>query len=89
MWEDVKLPDGKVLIPGVVTPLHASWSSTRSWWPSASSASPASSAARTSIAGADCGFASFAVIDEIHPSVVWAKLEALAEGARIASERLW
>jgi len=41
------------------------------------------------IAGADCGFASFAGSTEIHPSIVWAKLGALAEGARIASRRLW
>lgn len=41
------------------------------------------------IAGADCGFASFAGSVEFMPDIVWAKLEALAEGARRASERLW
>ena len=42
------------------------------------------------IAGADCGFATFAWTDNpVVPSVVWAKFRALAEGARIASERLW
>ena len=42
------------------------------------------------IAGADCGFATFAFVENaVVPSVVWAKLRALAEGARIASERLW
>ena len=41
------------------------------------------------IAGADCGFASFAATCEVHPSVVWVKLAALAEGARIASRELW
>jgi 5-methyltetrahydropteroyltriglutamate--homocysteine methyltransferase len=42
------------------------------------------------LAGADCGFASFAAKEqEIHPSIVWAKFKNLAEGARIASERLW
>jgi 5-methyltetrahydropteroyltriglutamate--homocysteine methyltransferase len=41
------------------------------------------------IAGADCGFASFAATCEVHPSVVWVKLQALAEGARIASRELW
>jgi 5-methyltetrahydropteroyltriglutamate--homocysteine methyltransferase len=41
------------------------------------------------IAGADCGFATFAGSTEIHPSVVWAKFEALVEGARIATQRLW
>ena len=41
------------------------------------------------IAGADCGFATFAGSTEIHPSVAWAKLAALTEGARLASRRLW
>jgi 5-methyltetrahydropteroyltriglutamate--homocysteine methyltransferase len=42
------------------------------------------------IAGADCGFATFAAQQNaVLPSIVWAKLAALAEGARIASERLW
>ena len=41
------------------------------------------------LAGADCGFASFAANVEFMPEIVWAKLEALAEGARRASERLW
>jgi 5-methyltetrahydropteroyltriglutamate--homocysteine methyltransferase len=41
------------------------------------------------IAGADCGFGTFAGSDEIHESVVWAKFEALVAGARIATKRLW
>jgi 5-methyltetrahydropteroyltriglutamate--homocysteine methyltransferase len=42
------------------------------------------------IAGGDCGFGTQALATpEVHPSIVWAKFEALAEGARIASERLW
>jgi 5-methyltetrahydropteroyltriglutamate--homocysteine methyltransferase len=41
------------------------------------------------IAGADCGFASFAGPNEIHPSIVWAKFGALVEGSRIASQQLW
>ena len=42
------------------------------------------------IAGADCGFSSRATFKpEVHPSVVSAKFQALAEGARLASERLW
>jgi 5-methyltetrahydropteroyltriglutamate--homocysteine methyltransferase len=41
------------------------------------------------IAGADCGFASFAASHEMHPTIVWAKLAALVEGARIASRRMW
>jgi len=41
------------------------------------------------IAGTDCGFATFAGSATVHPSIAWAKLRALAEGARIASEELW
>jgi 5-methyltetrahydropteroyltriglutamate--homocysteine methyltransferase len=42
------------------------------------------------VAGADCGFATFAAQQNpVAPSVVWAKLAALAEGARIATDRLW
>jgi 5-methyltetrahydropteroyltriglutamate--homocysteine methyltransferase len=39
--------------------------------------------------GSDCGFASQAGAREVDPKVAWAKLEALAEGARIATKRLW
>jgi 5-methyltetrahydropteroyltriglutamate--homocysteine methyltransferase len=41
------------------------------------------------IAGNDCGFATSAVLDEVHPEIAWAKLRALTEGARIASKHLW
>jgi len=41
------------------------------------------------IAGADCGFATFAGSTEIHPTVAWAKLAALVEGARRATRKLW
>jgi 5-methyltetrahydropteroyltriglutamate--homocysteine methyltransferase len=42
------------------------------------------------IDGADCGFATFAFVNNaVALSVVWAKLSALAEGARIATSRLW
>jgi 5-methyltetrahydropteroyltriglutamate--homocysteine methyltransferase len=41
------------------------------------------------IAGTDCGFATFAGSDEVHPSIVWAKLDALVQGAEIASRQLW
>jgi deferrochelatase/peroxidase EfeB len=41
------------------------------------------------IAGADCGFASFSTTREVHPTIVWAILAALAEGARIAAKELW
>ena len=41
------------------------------------------------IAGADCGFATFAGSTEIHPTIAWAKLKALTDGARLATKTLW
>jgi 5-methyltetrahydropteroyltriglutamate--homocysteine methyltransferase len=41
------------------------------------------------IAGTDCGFATFAAVADVDPKIVWAKLRAMAEGARLASEQLW
>ena len=88
VWQDVKLPDGKVLIPGVLD------SSTNFI------EHPELVAQRLCrfadvvgrervIAGADCGFASFAGSNEVHPSIVWAKFKSLVDGARIASKQLW
>jgi 5-methyltetrahydropteroyltriglutamate--homocysteine methyltransferase len=39
--------------------------------------------------GTDCGFAQAPHVKRVHPEIMWAKLEALAEGARIASRELW
>jgi 5-methyltetrahydropteroyltriglutamate--homocysteine methyltransferase len=83
LWEDVKLPDGKILIPGVVT--HATNLIEH----------PELVAERITrytdrlgpenvIAGADCGFGS-----RIHPELGWAKLAVLAQGAALASDRIW
>jgi 5-methyltetrahydropteroyltriglutamate--homocysteine methyltransferase len=88
VWETVKLPEGAVLIPGVITQStvlveHPELVAERI-------GKFASVAGRENvIAGADCGFASFAGSTEIHSSVVWAKLQSLVDGARIASRRLW
>ena len=41
------------------------------------------------IAGIDCGFATFAGSKEVHPSIVWAKFQALSDGAKLASKELW
>ena len=41
------------------------------------------------IAGSDCGFATFATSPTVHPTVTWAKLRAMADGARLASGWLW
>jgi 5-methyltetrahydropteroyltriglutamate--homocysteine methyltransferase len=88
VWEGVKLPDDAVLIPGVITQStvlveHPELVAERI-------GRFASVVGRERvIAGADCGFASFAGSTEIHASVVWAKLQALVDGARLASKQLW
>ncbi len=88
VWEDVKLPEGKLLIPGVIT--HSSNIVEHEELVAERIGRFAGAVGRENvIAGADCGFASFAATSEVHPSVVWVKLAALAEGARIASKELW
>jgi 5-methyltetrahydropteroyltriglutamate--homocysteine methyltransferase len=88
VWENVKLPDGKALIPGMIT--HSSNIVEHPELIAERIGRFASVVGRENvIAGADCGFASFAATCEVHPSVVWVKLQALAEGARIASAALW
>jgi 5-methyltetrahydropteroyltriglutamate--homocysteine methyltransferase len=91
-WEDLrdrKIPDDKVLIPGLIDSTtnfveHPRLVAQRI-------ANYAGIVGRERVvAGADCGFATFAFVDNpVAPSVVWAKLAALAEGARLATERLW
>ena len=61
----------------------------RSWWRSASSRFAKIVGRERVIAGADCGFSSFAGSLEIHPTIVWAKLQSLVEGARLATKQLW
>ena len=88
VWEDVKLPEGKVLIPGVIT--HGSNFVEHPEAIAQRIARFAQAAGRENvIAGADCGFASFSTTCEVHPTVVWAKLAALGEGARLATKGLW
>ncbi|HEY7649354.1 MAG TPA: cobalamin-independent methionine synthase II family protein [Methylomirabilota bacterium] len=88
VWEHVKRPEDAVLIPGVITQStvlveHPELVAERI-------VRFASVVGRENvIAGADCGFASFASSNEIHPTVVWAKLQALADGARLATRQLW
>ena len=57
--------------------------------PSGFAASPTSSAASGSIAGSDCGFGTFAGYGKLDPDISFKKLAAMAEGAEIASKRLW
>jgi 5-methyltetrahydropteroyltriglutamate--homocysteine methyltransferase len=87
-WKDNKLPDDKVLVPGVID-------STNNFVEH-----PVLVAQRICrfadivgrervLAGTDCGFGTYAGRRAVYPSVVLAKLSAMAEGARIATDRLW
>ena len=88
IWEEVALPADKILVPGVVT--HASNLVEHPETVAQRIARFAGVVGRDRvIAGADCGFASFSTSCEVHPSVVWAKLAALADGARLATRELW
>jgi 5-methyltetrahydropteroyltriglutamate--homocysteine methyltransferase len=83
VWKDVKLPDGKVLIPGVVS--HATNIVEHPQVVADRIVRYALVAGRENvIAGTDCGLGG-----RIHPQIAWAKLEALAEGARLATKELW
>ncbi|OGA87363.1 MAG: methionine synthase [Betaproteobacteria bacterium RIFCSPLOWO2_12_FULL_66_14] len=89
LWETVKLPEGKVLIPGVIT--HASNIVEHPRLIAERLVRFARLVGRENvIAGADCGFSSQATYHtEVHPTVVWAKFQAMAEGARLATAQLW
>ncbi len=87
-WKRAKVPDDKVLLPGVITQStvlveHPELVAQRL-------VRFAGVVGRERvIAGTDCGFASFAGSNEVHPSIVWAKFKALVDGARLASGQLW
>ena len=88
VWEDTKLPDGKLLIPGVVT--HHTITVEHPRLVADRIIRYAQIVGRENvIAGTDCGFQQGARIERVHPSIMWAKLQALSEGARIASQELW
>ncbi len=88
VFKDVKLPEGKLVIPGVID-------STTNFIEHPEVVAQrierfASVVGRENvIAGADCGFATFAGSPTVVPRITWAKLASLVEGARIASARLW
>jgi 5-methyltetrahydropteroyltriglutamate--homocysteine methyltransferase len=88
VWRDVRLPGGKLLIPGVVT--HSTNVVEHPETVAERIERYASVVGRENvIAGTDCGFAQGWTMNRTHPSVQWAKLQALTEGARLASGRLW
>ena len=88
VWKDFKLPDGKILIPGIISqstnvvehPELVAWRIENF----------ASVVGKENvIAGVDCGFSQYWDQIRVHPTVQWAKLRALAEGAALASKKLW
>jgi len=89
IWEDVKLPDGKILIPGLIG--HATNYVEHPELIADYIVKYAGLVGRENvIAGADCGFSSRAsYAPEVHPTVVWPKFHALAEGAALATKQLW
>jgi 5-methyltetrahydropteroyltriglutamate--homocysteine methyltransferase len=88
VWRTVKLPEGKVLIPGVIS--HATNIVEHPELVAQRIVRLADIVGRDNVmAGTDCGFAQSPFAQRVHPSIMWAKLKALAQGAKIASEELF
>ncbi|HXU42760.1 MAG TPA: cobalamin-independent methionine synthase II family protein [Burkholderiales bacterium] len=88
VWEKAKLPPGRKLVPGVIS--HATNIVEHPDLVAERLARYAKIVGRDNVmAGTDCGFAQGPFHRRVHPSIMWAKLEALAEGARLASRELW
>jgi methionine synthase II (cobalamin-independent) len=89
LFEQVKVPEGKVLCPGVIT--HASNIVEHPEWIAERLIRFAKLVGRENVmAGADCGFSSQALHKtEVHPTVVWEKFKAMRQGADLATKRLW
>lgn len=88
VWQEVKLPPGKILIPGVIS--HCVYQVEHPDLVAQRIERYTGVVGRENvIASNDCGFATSAAGDEVHADVAWAKLDALSEGARRVSKRLW
>ena len=88
IWKDAKLADDIILVPGVVS--HCLHLVEHPELVAQRIERYAGIVGRERVlASNDCGFATSAAGDEVHPDVAWAKLQALSEGARIATQRLW
>ena len=87
-WNDIKLPDDKVLVPGVIAS-----SSNYVEHPEVVAMRLMNYAnivgRERVIAGTDCGFSTFAGFGAVYPAFCWMKMQSLAEGAAIASKKLW
>jgi 5-methyltetrahydropteroyltriglutamate--homocysteine methyltransferase len=88
VWETIKLPEGKILIPGVIA--HTTNCVEHPELVAERIGRYARLVGRENvIAGVDCGFAQGLATARVHPSIMWEKFRMLAEGARLASRRLW
>ena len=88
IWENGRLPEGKILIPGIVS--HHTLTVEHPQLVADRIIRFANLVGRENvIAGTDCGFAQVEFYQRVHPTIMWAKLESLVEGAKIASEELW
>jgi 5-methyltetrahydropteroyltriglutamate--homocysteine methyltransferase len=88
VWENAKLPEGRVLIPGVIS--HATNVVEHPELVAERIVRIARLIGRENLlAGTDCGFAQGPFHRRVHPSIMWAKLDALVKGARLASAQLW
>ncbi|MFL6564409.1 MAG: epoxyalkane--coenzyme M transferase, partial [Burkholderiales bacterium] len=88
VWEALKLPEGKVLAPGMIS--HATNVVEHPELVAQRIVRLAKLVGRDRVlASTDCGFAQGPFHRRVHPTIMWAKLEALAEGARIASKALF
>jgi 5-methyltetrahydropteroyltriglutamate--homocysteine methyltransferase len=88
VWKDVTLPEGRLLIPGVIS--HATNVVEHPELVAERIVRLANFVGRENVvAGTDCGFAQGPFHRRVHPSIMWAKLEALAQGAELASKELW
>ena len=88
VWESVTLPEDRVLLPGVIS--HATNIVEHPELVAERLMRFADLVGRERvIASSDCGFAQGALYQRVHPSIMWAKLRAMVEGAEIATQRLW
>jgi 5-methyltetrahydropteroyltriglutamate--homocysteine methyltransferase len=88
VWRDAKLPDDKILIPGVLDSSSNYVEHPELVAQRIERFADAVGRERV-IAGTDCGFGTFAAYSKVDPAIAFKKLRALAQGAAIASKRLW
>jgi 5-methyltetrahydropteroyltriglutamate--homocysteine methyltransferase len=88
IWRSLKLPPGKVLIPGVIS--HATNIVEHPELVAQRIVRLANIVGRENVmGGTDCGFAQSPFAQRVHPTIMWAKLRSLAQGAKLAGDELW